>query len=174
VNVSFEVNPEFLRREDIPLSPDVVQYGYERGWLHPATVLDWARREAERDPDNLALVRLASVHHDDLLDLEDALAHVQVAPGAGSAADPLRTWLYLQLKAAFDSRQDLGDPLGVVEQIYADFDYPAALESFIRYMPLRPGDVPGDAAMIERWAAFLQQERDALRRLGTPPEDTRR
>jgi hypothetical protein len=82
VKLSFEVSLGFLRREDIPLPPDAVQYGYERGWLHPATVLDWARREAERDPDNLALVRLASAHHDDLLDLEDALVHVQVRPGS--------------------------------------------------------------------------------------------
>jgi hypothetical protein len=50
----------------------------------------------------------------------------------------------------------------VVEQIYADFDYPPAVEGFVRYMPLRPGDEPGEAALVERWAAFLRSEGDAL------------
>jgi hypothetical protein len=52
--------------------------------------------------------------------------------------------------------------LGVVEQIYADFDYPPAVEGLVRYMPLQPGDEPGEAALVERWAAFLHGEHEAL------------
>jgi hypothetical protein len=64
--------------------------------------------------------------------------------------------------AAYQRRHDLADPLGVVEQIYADFDYPESVDRFVRYMPLQAGDEPGEPALLERWRAFLIAERESL------------
>jgi hypothetical protein len=44
-------------------------------------------------------------------------------------------WLYLVLSWLYDTRVEYPDPLGKVEQIYADFDYPDQITSFVRYMP---------------------------------------
>ena len=74
-----------------------------------------------------------------------------------------RKWLYLQLRAAYYERERLKDPLGVVEQIYADFDYPSTVAPFVRYMPLWPGDEPGVGPLMARWTDYLAREGMALR-----------
>ncbi|SET27125.1 DUF2247 family protein [Thorsellia anophelis] len=45
-------------------------------------------------------------------------------------------WLYIELKYIFDNRASISDPFGDVEKIYAEFDYPEEIESFVRYMPV--------------------------------------
>jgi len=44
-------------------------------------------------------------------------------------------WLYIILLDLFNKREKLDDPLGKVEEIYENFDYPEEIESFVRYMP---------------------------------------
>jgi hypothetical protein len=82
-------------------------------------------------------------------------------PGSPRGGAPTR--LSLQLKAAYDERERLNDPLGVVEEIYALFDYPSAIAPFVRYMPLRSGDEPGVGPLMDRWADYLAREWAALR-----------
>ena len=43
-------------------------------------------------------------------------------------------WLYIVLLDLFNKRKELDDPLGNVEEIYENFDYPEKIESFVRYM----------------------------------------
>ncbi len=45
-------------------------------------------------------------------------------------------WLYIILLDLFNKRKELDDPLGRVEEIYENFDYPEEIESFVRYMPV--------------------------------------
>jgi hypothetical protein len=163
MTVLFELGPEFLDTEDVPFSVDDLKFGYERGWLRASTVIDRAVHEVERGQGDPVLVAVAALLRDDMSELPDALARLDSPDHIHDPQESARKWLYLQLKAAYDRRQDLDDPLGVVEEIYADFDYPPTVEGFVRYMPLRPGDEPGTAALIGRWAAFLRGEREALR-----------
>lgn len=44
-------------------------------------------------------------------------------------------FLFLLLNWIFEHREQFTDPLGMVETIYADFDYPEEITSFVRYMP---------------------------------------
>jgi hypothetical protein len=74
----------------------------------------------------------------------------------------VRKWTYLQLKAAYEMRDRLRDPLGVVEEIYAKFDYPAPVAAFIRYMPPAPGMPIGDDALYDRWSRYLADDGAAL------------
>jgi hypothetical protein len=62
-------------------------------------------------------------------------------------------------------RNDLADQLGTVEAIYAEFDYPEKTSNFVRYMspPLSLGDATGPAALMARWAAYVDREHAALR-----------
>ncbi len=74
-----------------------------------------------------------------------------------------RKWLYLELKAAYSCRDNLPDPLGVVEELYADFDYPEIMDRFVRYMPPKPGDEVGIDSLMMRWQAYLRSESESLR-----------
>lgn len=42
--------------------------------------------------------------------------------------------MYIVLLDLFNKRKELDDPLGNVEEIYENFDYPEKIESFVRYM----------------------------------------
>ena len=46
-------------------------------------------------------------------------------------------WLYILLSWLWINRESFEDTLDEVESIYTDFDYPAEIESFIKYIPLR-------------------------------------
>jgi hypothetical protein len=45
-------------------------------------------------------------------------------------------WLYLLLEWFFVNKLFINDPLGLVEKIYDDFDYPEEITAFVRYMPM--------------------------------------
>ncbi|EGO64878.1 DUF2247 family protein [Acetonema longum] len=72
-------------------------------------------------------------------------------------------WLYLVLDWVFENKDNYADPLGIVEQIYADFDYPEVIASFVRYMP---SDEPplgtlelNEARLYEKWKDYLDIQR---------------
>jgi hypothetical protein len=162
MTIAFELGLEFLEREGVRLSADDLKFGFEHGWLRAATLIDWAVREVEGGDDDAVMLDVASLLRDGVDELPGVLAQLDSPDHIHDPRESARKWLYLQLKAAYDRRQDLGDPLAVVEEIYADFDYPPTVEGFVRYMPLRAGDESGEAALVERWAAFLRDEHDAL------------
>lgn len=70
----------------------------------------------------------------------------------------VRKWTYLELKAAYEMRERLRDPLAIVEQIYADFEYPPRVAPFVRYMPPPPGAAVGEEAIYDRWSKYLSDE----------------
>lgn len=77
-----------------------------------------------------------------------------------------RRWLVAFLTDLYDKRDAIADPLGEVERIYADFDYPESVESFVRYMPASDGYDPAAhsheqnvARLFENWKRFLDSVR---------------
>ena len=60
-----------------------------------------------------------------------------MAEGESAANDTeiQESWLYAILTWVYEHRDKLPDPLGIVEELYADFDYPPEISSFVRYMP---------------------------------------
>ena len=73
-----------------------------------------------------------------------------------------RKWMYILLKYFYEKRNDLRDPLSYVEQIYADFDYPEEIESFVRYMPPKTADadshfvVRGEGRLYLFWSDYIR------------------
>jgi hypothetical protein len=163
MTIAFELGAEFLEREGVRLSVDDLKYGFERGWLHASTVIYWAVHEVNDGDDDPFMLEIASLLSDDVDELPDVLAQADFPDHIHDPRESARKWLYLQLKAAYERRHDLTDPLGVVEEIYASFDYPPTIERFVRYMPLQPDDAPGEVALFERWAMFLRDEHNALK-----------
>ena len=73
-------------------------------------------------------------------------------------------WLYLSLASLFENKEYMDDPLSVVEDIYADFEYPPEIQSFVRYMPATDNYAPRDHTAEENnerlmglFEAFLNQ-----------------
>jgi|SRR5919108_1243126 hypothetical protein len=159
MNVSFELGLDFLLEEGLPLSAHDLKYGFERGWLGAAALVDYATAEVNNGCQDELVQEVAAVLRRDLNDLPDLLSRLDSPEYVTDPRRSARKWLYLQLKAAYLSRQALKDPLDIVEQIYVAFDYPKAIEDLIRYMPTKPGNKPGLDAIYVRWAAFLEKER---------------
>lgn len=72
-------------------------------------------------------------------------------------------WLYVILSWLWINRENFEDPLDEVESIYTDFDYPAEMDSFIKYMPPTDGydhSLYSHAENINRlmknWENYLQ------------------
>jgi len=70
-------------------------------------------------------------------------------------------WLY-------EHRLKLADPLGDVESVYADFDYPEEMSRFVRYMPSDDPDLRdhrlNQARIFGKWEQYLRQAQEQLSR----------
>ncbi|HWM99540.1 MAG TPA: DUF2247 family protein, partial [Streptosporangiaceae bacterium] len=165
MSVTFEVSAAFVLAEDVPMTAEDLGYGFGRGFLNAADVVALATHEVgSRRADDDVLMALASLLRDETGRVPEVLELLDDPERVHDPRESARKWLYLQLKAAYDERERLNAPLGVVEEIYADFDYPPAVASFVRYMPLRPGDEPGTGPLMDRWRDYLDSEGMALRR----------
>jgi hypothetical protein len=75
-------------------------------------------------------------------------------------------WMLLTLDWVLTNRESFKDPLGEVEEIYADFDYPQEIAPLVRYMPPTDGWRPGEhsaevnlARLFRLWADFVERKR---------------
>ncbi|WP_375038304.1 DUF2247 family protein [Acinetobacter sp. RW6] len=73
-------------------------------------------------------------------------------------------WLYVILSWLWINRASFEDPLDEVEIIYTDFDYPAEMDSFIKYMPPTDGYNPSLYSyaeninrLMKNWENYLQK-----------------
>lgn len=165
MTVMFELDPDFVLDEHIPFVAGDLRYGLERFFIKEWAVIDIAVGEVRRGTSDPLLHDLAALLRDEVERLPEIFGELDYPGRFDDPRESSRKWLYLQLKAAYLKRRQLNDPLGVVEQIYADFDYPPAISRLIRYMPASvPGDEVGEAGLLQRWARFLDNEHRALTR----------
>jgi hypothetical protein len=138
----------------------------EIAWGHGMGLVGWhALNELAQ-----AALRLAPNKEDEnLLRLthvtkEDAIVAGEFARAAAVTGPKLdettarKKWAYLLLKRLYEKKTEVADPLGLVEHIYADFDYPEELEGFVRWMPAtEPVSSPEEAAvtMDQKWQRYL-------------------
>jgi hypothetical protein len=73
-----------------------------------------------------------------------------------------RKWLFLVLSSLFENRSQIGDPLGEVESVYADFEYPQEIAGFVRFMPTTDGYNPlqfskaeNEQRLFDLWRKYL-------------------
>jgi hypothetical protein len=115
----------------------------ERGFLKADVVVDLAADAVQRGAEDPVLHYLTVLLRDELDLVPGILSMLDDPERIYDPRESARKWLYLELLVAFRNRAKITDPLGVVEQLYADFDYHPAVASFVRYMPLQPDDQPG-------------------------------
>lgn len=70
----------------------------------------------------------------------------------------------------YENQRHVVDPLGSVELVYEDFDFPTEIENFVRYMPAQGGYKPEeytDQQNIDRlfcnWQEYLEGMADAFK-----------
>jgi hypothetical protein len=137
-----------------------VLFGIENQLIKPSLAIDLAIQNLESADDSENLAALAAQAADDpVVELVQKLAADEQPT---NAEDIQRKWLYLTLAWAYEGRENLSDALGTVETIYADFDYPESIESFIRYMPSDAPDLGSvslnEERMMQNWEDYLRAE----------------
>lgn len=138
-------------------------WGYQKGWLEPASVVEQAVAQLEGDDDaRPAVVELAGLTRSELADVPFLLEKVVGEAGPETDSDSERKWLYLVLAWIYDRRAELSDPLGVIEQLYADFGYPAELRGFVRYMPPEAHYEPQAHTHVENIARLFSKWEEYL------------
>ena len=74
-----------------------------------------------------------------------------------------RNWLIIVLSWIYNERQKYSDPLEIVEEIYADFDYPPEIESIVRYMPPSDGYDPSIHSLEENKERLMENWRKIIK-----------
>lgn len=156
------VDARSLLRESVALNIDDLKYGFDHGWLSTRDVIELAEVGVERGDTDPNLVAIAMLLREDEPELPDLLAQLNSPDRIFDPRESARKWLYLLLKGLYEKRGNLDDPLALIEELYADFEYPPAIESLVRYMPPQPGEEPGIPGLLARWREFIQREEAAL------------
>lgn len=107
---------------------------------------------------------------DNVRDIEESLISLASEEDCGLITmDSKSKWIFVAIKWIFENRECVQDPLGEVERVYADFDYPGELEGLVRYMPCSDGYRPEDHSSAENqerlyhlWGAYVKNTELAL------------
>ncbi|WP_422403358.1 DUF2247 family protein [Pseudomonas sp. GZD-209] len=142
------------------LSWGEIKYGLDRGYLTPKGVVEYAlkRLSAESTADQYELACLAGDEVDNIRECVIRLAAKDVRDDKASA----KAWMFLIFLWVFINRGEYQDPLGVVEELYADFDYPESVASIVRYMPAADPSLEGEDQLLKNWSNLLDSFRREL------------
>lgn len=162
-----ELQIDFLRASRVPLDSDDLRLGLSLGLISPPTAVAAAQDSVARGSSDAVVSALAETDPDDVAQVREILGATDPDEADLSPPQSLQKWTYLELSAAYELRHELQDPLGVVEEIYADFGYPDRVAAFVRYMPPPAGEPAGVEEIYNRWASYLAQEKGAITRAET-------
>ena len=116
-----------------PLTWREIEWGIKHELIGWDVVKDMAieRMSSESDQSN----ELVILNTNDPMDLIGAVRNLASSEPEEIEIEMRSKWLKIVLANLFLHKVEVGDPLAEVERIYADFDYPEEIESFVRYMP---------------------------------------
>lgn len=146
--------------DNAKLSWPEILWGHDMGMIGWYELKEFARTSLQSacQTDDDKLSQLARLTKEDASTAGDLARSVSEAGPDLDETAARRKWAYLLLKRLYERRDHITDPFGVIEHIYADFDYPEELEGFVRWMPAsEPVATPeeGQAKMDQRWRAYL-------------------
>lgn len=138
-------------------------WGYERGWLGWRSLVELAQSQLAANGADIELLgRLRALGKDDSHEAGD-IARLLATAETGSD-NPTQKWLYIVLSWLFSKREEISDYWTVIEEIYAEFDYPSAIKKFVRYEPVSPEDKAAwssytapEGYMLDQWRKYLEE-----------------
>jgi hypothetical protein len=148
---------DFLRQR-VSLSWPEIKYGVDHQLIAPKVAIDKATdrlcSSANVSGDEIELAGRSE--SDSILELVSRLANSENT----STEESIRAkWLYLALAWLFENRESVNNPLGIVEDVYSDFDYPREVAAFVRSMPMVGPDLgnreQNEARLYEYWKSYL-------------------
>lgn len=154
--------PYSFVRERLKLSWRDALWGYEHQMIGWSAVVDLATDRFCAGSNDLLEIELAGLTKMETFQVGDLLRELANASSGDDSAIVQRKWLYLSLAWLFENKASIPDPLGDVESIYADFDYPPEIENFVRYMPVTDGYDPSahtkdenENRLFRKWREYL-------------------
>ena len=136
-----------------------IRWAQEKGLIGWRTVKQLAEVDLESGLSGDELSRLAVLTKDDASTSSDLVLSLAARRPAPDPMVVQKKWMYLLLKKLYDNKNHIADPYGLVEQIYADFDYPEELAGFIRWMPATEPVATleeGASRMDRKWQKYLE------------------
>jgi hypothetical protein len=137
-------------------------WGYEHQMLGWSAIVDLATERLSAGSNDPLEIELASLTKMETYQVGELLRKLASVSPEEDGVLAQRKWLYLLLAWLFENKERLSDPLGEVETIYANFDYPPEIESFVRYMPVTDGYDPSahtkdenENRLFGKWREYL-------------------
>lgn len=134
-------------------------FGVLIGW---SAIVDLATERLSAGSDDPLEIELADLTKMETYQVGELLRKLVSGSPEKDGVFAQRKWLYLLLAWLFENKESVPDPLGDVETIYADFDYPPEIEGFVRYMPVTDAYDPSAHAKDEnenrlfgKWREYL-------------------
>lgn len=153
---------EYIRpRHDLTWSE--IELGLREGWLSSEDVIAFAasaHQEGAAAVENSEIAAISPEEPDRLLNVVGALAARE-----GSTQDAIRiAWLRILVAWVYDNRTRFPNPLGILEGLYADFDYPDEIHHLIPFNVPSDGYRPQDhtheeniARLMSMWGEYVDQ-----------------
>lgn len=140
-----------------------ILYGLEHGYLNSKGVVEYAvdKLSINSPPECYELASGAEINHHEIQKCVVQLAKEECHE-SHFAVD---SFIFLEFLWVFKNRDLYPDPLGIVEELYAEFDYPESVAPFVRYMPPEDGVGGGNERLYENWKKMLDCYREKLKRL---------
>lgn len=126
--------PFIFIQERVCLSWRDALWGYERNMLSWSGIVDLAKAMKFSTTD-MCVVELSYLDKSTTYKIGDLLREIAATEIEPADSISIKKWFFLTLAWTFENKSRIDDPLGEVEKIYADFDYPVEIENFVRYMP---------------------------------------
>lgn len=158
--ISFEFLADFCH-----LTWRDIEFGLSHNYISPTVAIDFAcsRICDNKDLDPVELIIAGCSKDDPMLERVSTLAEREAIT---TSADVRARWLCILLAWLYENRAMFEDPLGILEEIYTDFDYPQEIAHLIRYMPNAEPDLGSKEAnlarLFTRWGAFISKCRQTL------------
>lgn len=158
MTMRFKLPYAFLM-ENTDLSWSDIEFGLEHMLISPSIAIEHAASDLLHStnplPEETDLAGRSDA--DPVLEIVSTLAAREVDRDDNLTREK---WLFLVLAWLYECRQHLAEPLAAVEQVYSDFDYPNAIASFVRYMPMHGPDLgtpeANAARLFKHWEDYLR------------------
>lgn len=148
-----------------PLTWRDIEFGLSHSYISPAIAIDLAQSRigSNSQPDAMEAAIAKSSKDDPMLERVGVLAARELE---STHPDVQAKWLCILLTWVYENRTMFDDPLGIVEEIYTDFDYPEEIEHLISYMPNTEPDLGSKEAnlarLFSRWHEFTLKCRQSM------------
>jgi hypothetical protein len=154
-----------------------IEFGLVHRYIASDAAVEYAHDQlnahSNPDPDKVTIAALAK--GDPFQDVVHGLAQRERAVEDVVIANK---WLCVLISWLYENRREFADPLGILEELYADFDYPKRIAGLIRYMPADEPSLGSREAnerrLIARWGEFVGRCRAELRQAAFESEKGRR